>query len=241
MARKQKAGDAGTTLVTFLLDRTGSMQMIKQDTIGAFNAYLDTLAAGTADIKFTLLQFDSISLDKVCVEVPAPEAPRLNSDNYEPRASTPLIDAAVKTIRAIEQSLADKPKDTKVVVCIQTDGEENCSREHTWEQLNDLIKEKTEAGWQFNFMGASIDAYKQAQRMGIAVGQTMSYDSKDARATQVAFMANARNTLSFASGMSCSTSYSTDQKQAAGDAFDPAAKAKRNQKAKKPIVDDLTL
>ena len=31
---------AATTLVTFLLDRTGSMESIKDDTIGAFNAYL---------------------------------------------------------------------------------------------------------------------------------------------------------------------------------------------------------
>ena len=49
---------AATTLVTFLLDRTGSMQSIKDDTIGAFNAYLETLKKKGGGIEFSFLQFD---------------------------------------------------------------------------------------------------------------------------------------------------------------------------------------
>ena len=43
-----------TTVVSFLLDETGSMQAIKDDTVGGFNAYLDTLQADGADIVCTL-------------------------------------------------------------------------------------------------------------------------------------------------------------------------------------------
>jgi len=44
-----------TTLVTFLLDRSGSMGQIWDETIGGFNVYLETLQKGDEAIKFTLL------------------------------------------------------------------------------------------------------------------------------------------------------------------------------------------
>ena len=44
-----------TTLVIFLLDRTGSMDTIKAETIGGFNAYLDTLSNGKPAIFVELL------------------------------------------------------------------------------------------------------------------------------------------------------------------------------------------
>jgi hypothetical protein len=105
----QKA--APRTLVTFLLDRTGSMEPIRDDTIGAFNAYLDGLKGdddGTP-FDFTLVQFDSMSIDKIHVQVPVAKVPRLTRETYQPRASTPLIDAAYKTIVAVEESLASAP------------------------------------------------------------------------------------------------------------------------------------
>ena len=43
---------ATRTLVAFLLDRTGSMEPIRDDTIGAFNAYLEGLQKGGAPIDF---------------------------------------------------------------------------------------------------------------------------------------------------------------------------------------------
>lgn len=249
---KQKT-DTERTLVTFLLDRTGSMESIRDDTIGAFNAYLDGLqddsTANGAKIDFTLVQFDSQSLDKVCVSVPIAQVDRLTKATYQPRASTPLIDAAYKTIKAVEASLnGSKPK---VVICIQTDGQENSSTEHTWAELHALIKEKTALGWQFNFMGCGIDAYAQGQKMGIAAMASMSYDRNDAAKTMSAFRSSARNIASFAAGLSSTTDYSASDRQAAGDAFDPANQApptvatgKGNTKSRTPTpaaVDDFTL
>ena len=44
------------------------MDAIKAETIGGFNAYLDTLEREAGDIvEFTWLQFDSVSIDKLCV------------------------------------------------------------------------------------------------------------------------------------------------------------------------------
>jgi hypothetical protein len=229
------------TLVTFLLDRTGSMEPIRDDTIGAFNAYLDVLKGGD-EIYFTLIQFDSMGVEKLHVDEPVNSVPRLTRESFVPRAATPLIDAAYKTIKAVEKSVAGNPA-TKVVICIQTDGQENASTEHGWAELNALIKEKSEAGWQFNFMGASIDAYQQAAQMGISADQTLSYDSRDRAAASAAFSATAENTLAYALSSSPSTGYSRGQKRAAKDQYSgrSSASAAGNGKEKSVIVDDITL
>jgi hypothetical protein len=229
------------TLVTFLLDRTGSMGSIKDDTIGGFNAYLKTLKESTSPIEFTFLQFDSVSLDKICVTEPVGAVAELTDATYQPRASTPLIDAAYKTIKAVEDALTKRDDKPKVVICIQTDGHENCSSEHSWLELNTLIKEKIAAGWQFNFMGAGIDAYDQASKMGIAAASTMSYDKHSAARTDAAFRSSAMKTSRFAGGLQANTAFSAADKQAAGDAFDPALKAPVAAPLKPKIVDDITL
>src|SRR5262245_31493327 len=162
MSKSKKAGTDQCTLVTFLLDETGSMESIKDDTIGGFNAYLGSLRAESAPIDFTLIRFDSRRIEKVCVAVPVAEVAELTPASYQPGASTPLIDAAYKTIKAVEKSL--KGSNPKVVVCIQTDGHENASTEHTWDELNALIKEKSAVGWQFNVLGTGIDAYEAWRR-----------------------------------------------------------------------------
>ena len=209
------------TNVTFLLDRSGSMDMILDDTIGAFNAYLNGLTA--PDMLFSLVQFDTMGLDKVCVRVSPAQAPRLDKTNFVPRGGTPLIDASYKTIKAVEASL-NGDAETQVVICIQTDGHENSSREYTMEQLSDLIKEKTALGWQFNFMGASIDAYDQAGQMGISAAMTVSYNAQDQAATMDSFASLASNTKAFAAGLASNTAYSAGQKRAAGDIYDPDLK-----------------
>jgi hypothetical protein len=229
------------TLVTFLLDRTGSMEPIRDDTIGAFNTYLEDLKAG-GEIYFTLLQFDSMGVDKVHVNQPVADIPNLTRETFVPRASTPLIDAAYKTIKAVEKSVAGNPA-TKTVICIQTDGQENASTEHSWKELNALIKEKSEAGWQFNFMGASIDAYVQAAQMGISRDKTVSYDSQDRAASRSAFRATARNTAMYSLGAAKSTDYTPRQKRAAKDEYveRTGTGSTDDTKEKTVIVDDLSL
>ena len=237
MATKKKAAPESTgTSVTFLLDRSGSMNAIKASTIEAFNAYLKGLKEEPLGMSFSLVQFDSGGLEKVCVRVPVATAPELTDATYQPRGGTPLIDAAYKTIRAVEKSLPDS--NPKVVICIQTDGEENESREYSWETLRALIAEKTKLGWQFNFMGAGIGAVERKPR-----DKPFRYRV----ATNAAFTASAANTRSFLSGQSRDTSYSTGQKMAAGDKFDagahisPAAPVSPRPTRRQPAAADFSL
>ena len=108
--RMREHATAQSTIVSFLLDRTGSMEAIKSETIGGFNAYLDALERDAGDlVAFTLLQFDSQSTDILHSGAKLSEVDRLTPATYQPRAYTPLIDACVKTIKATEETIARRP------------------------------------------------------------------------------------------------------------------------------------
>lgn len=228
------------TLVTFVLDETGSMQSIKDDTIGGFNSYLETLKAGKGEIRFSLVKFDSNKIERVCVDLPVKEVKPLSGETYQPGAATPLIDVCYKSIKATEEKA--KKKDN-VAIVIQTDGLENASTEYTSSDLTALVKEKTEAGWSFTFIGAGIDAFSQAGKFGIAAASTMTYDrDKSAQA----FAASARGTMAYAaSGMAESAEFTQEERATTGghmpDLTNVTAAAKRKSRSPRKAVDDFTL
>jgi hypothetical protein len=210
--------DIQATLVTFQLDRSGSMGQIWDETIGGFNVYLETLQQGGEAIKFTLLQFDTGGIDKCCVAEPVANVRRLDRASYQPRGGTPLIDAAFKTVTAVEESLTKYDAAPDVIICVQTDGEENSSCEHSWEELKRLVTEKIEKGWQFNFMGTGIDAYAQGARMGIAAANTMSTGTRPAE-VDASFRAAGASTVRFFLRTALDTAFLESERLAAGDRF----------------------
>ena len=189
---------ATKTIVSFLLDRTGSMEAIKAETIGGFNAYLDQLEREVGDVvEFTLLQFDSESIDRLYVGARLADVERLTPETYQPRAYTPLIDACFETIKATEAAVATCGCKSRVIVVFQTDGEENASREHSLAELRELIGRRSAEGWQFAFLGANIDAYATARSFGIAEAAALAYAREQSFA---AFAETARLFSGFASG-----------------------------------------
>lgn len=221
MAKRKTKAVSKNNIVTLILDETGSMSSVLDDTIGGYNTYVETLASDKPKgsvVKFTLMKFDSIKFDVVAEGVDIEKAPRLTKENYRPGASTPLYDAAMRGIRMtekqVESTKGDKPN---VTVVIQTDGQENASRETTLQALQDIIKKKTEDGWAFVFLGCNIDAYATAGSFGIQQSHTMAYDGKK---SMDAFVATSAATRSFmATGLTGSASFSVEQKLKAGDKF----------------------
>ena len=164
-----------TTQVFLLLDMTGSMQADKQATIDACNEFVEGLKADphTRDLLFSLAVFNSnIGLERIVDGVPLDRAPRLDHEHYQPTGATPLYDAMWQSMDLM------KAHQGQVLFIVQTDGEENSSRTATRQQIVDRIAEKTAAGWQFVYLGCDIDAMQQGGELGIAAGNTMSYDRK---------------------------------------------------------------
>ena len=164
-----------TTQVFLLLDMTGSMQADKQATIDACNEFVEGLKADphTRDLLFSLAVFNSnIGLERIVDGVPLDRAPRLDHEHYQPTGATPLYDAMWQSMDLM------KAHQGQVLFIVQTDGEENSSKTATRQQIVDRVAEKTAAGWQFVYLGCDIDAMQQGGELGIAAGNTMSYDRK---------------------------------------------------------------
>ncbi|MGL4650756.1 MAG: vWA domain-containing protein, partial [Caldilineaceae bacterium] len=136
------------THLTVILDRSGSMESIREDVIGGFNALLREQQATEGLATLTLVQFDTQNPYEVIhaftlVQAVSP----LSHATYAPRASTPLLDAIGRGIKDLEQQLVAMKADNRpehVMMVIITDGMENASREFSAERVRAMIAEKQE-------------------------------------------------------------------------------------------------
>ncbi len=165
------------SLIAALLDRSGSMQSIADDTRGGFDAYIAGLGGQPGQTRVTLAQFDH-RYELVYADRPLGEVPPLA---LEPRGRTALLDAIGRFVTEIGAGLAalpeaDRPGDITVVV--MTDGHENASTEWTVEAVRALIAQQEQTySWDFVFMGANMDAVEVGTHLGFAPGKSLTYDA----------------------------------------------------------------
>lgn len=144
-----------TLSVVFLLDETGSMYKCKRDTIRGFNDYIYELRDSCERIKFTLTKFNSCRTRIVHRDVSLSKVNRLNYNNYKPRCNTPLYDAIGKTIESVRNR-------DRVLFIVQTDGEENDSKEYGRIDIKRLVNEYQDNGWEFVFLGTEFGSWGRA-------------------------------------------------------------------------------
>ena len=127
----------------FLLDRSGSMQSIREDTIGGFDAFIAEQRTQPGDCRVTLAQFDD-RYDVVYVDLPVAEVPGLQ---LQPRGTTALLDAIGRLVTDAGERLAALPEADRpgtVIVGIMTDGHENSSKEWSHAAVKSLIQQQTQ-------------------------------------------------------------------------------------------------
>lgn len=158
-----------------ILDRSGSMGGTEVEVIGAYNAFIEDQKK-LADkegvkMKATLVLFDD-RVEKVYTKKALNDVPELTPDIYFVRGMTAYFDAVGKLISEFD----DKKN---VMFFIETDGRENASKEYNQASIKTLIDKKTKDGWDFNFVGADLNA-TQVQSMGAAMGiaasKTISFE-----------------------------------------------------------------
>jgi len=173
---KQTAkNNEGSVHVSVLLDRSGSMRAIAADTIDGFNVFLSEQRDENGQCRVSLVQFDGQDTQHVVIDaIPILEVTDLAPGDYEPRGSTPLLDALGILISRLDQR-AQADSDEHQLVAVITDGYENASTDHTRDQIAELVNERTEAGWAFVFLGANIDAFGEAGTIGMERGQTAGW------------------------------------------------------------------
>jgi len=168
------------THIMVILDRSGSMASIRDDTVGGFNTFVKDQKAEPGTATLTFVQFDSLEPFEVVHRFKAlQEFPELGYDDYKPRGSTPLLDALGMGINQLEADivgLKEEDRPSRVVVAIVTDGQENASREFKKSQIEAMIKTKTEKdSWEFAFLSADLAAIDEAAGLGIAMSKAFLY------------------------------------------------------------------
>jgi len=192
------------THITIILDRTGSMEAIRSDTIGGFNSFLKQQQQEPGDVTMTLVQFDAQDPYEVIHDCrPIREIPELNEKTYVPRAATPLFDAMGRGINHLQQTLDSMSEGNvpeKVVIVVITDGQENSSREFNKKQVTAMINEKQEkAGWKFVFLSADLSAMEDAMASGFAASSSLLFD-KNAAGVGSVWNSISKSICSFRSG-----------------------------------------
>jgi len=193
-----------TTYIMFVLDETGSMSSVKQETIAGFNSYIKELRAELDDVKFSFMKFDSTEMNWVYRDVDLSFVKKLSDKNYSPRSMTPLWDAFGLAINEMEER--DIKKKDKVIISVLTDGHENASKEFTPDDVAKMIKEHKD--WAINFLGANMDAWGDVGRgLGMSLGSTLTFDQNDMSGT---FSAVGVSTVAYAKGETTVDTFYTD-------------------------------
>ncbi len=176
------------TEIVFILDRSGSMGGLENDTIGGFNAMLKEQKEkdGKAFVTTVLFDHERFTLHD---RLPIEKVPEMTAKDYTVRGCTALLDAIGYTIEHIKRihhyaRREDVPASTMFV--ITTDGYENASRHYSGPAVKKMINAQKKKGWEFLFIGANIDAIATARDYGIESDRAVNYHA-DAQGTQAVF------------------------------------------------------
>ena len=179
------------TELVFILDRSGSMSGLEADTIGGFNAMIEKQKKEEGEALISTVLFDN-DVQVIHDRVPLDSVPALTEKEYFVRGCTALLDAvggAIHHIGNVHKYAREEDRPEKTLFVITTDGMENASRRYTYDKVRSMIEhEKEKYGWEFLFLGANIDAAREAARFGISADRAANYHA-DHRGTGVIYEA----------------------------------------------------
>lgn len=187
------------TELVFILDKSGSMAGLENDTIGGFNSMLRKQKALDGECRITTVLFDNryeLLHDRIDIQAVSP----MTEKEYQVGGSTALLDAIGRTVHklvSVQKNTAEEYRAENVMFVIITDGEENASREYSPQKVKNMIeKEREKYGWEFVFLGANIDAVETAGRFGIAPDRAVDY-VPDSAGTELNFQAMSETVACF--------------------------------------------
>ena len=168
------------TIVSFVLDESGSMHNVHIDTGDGLNDYIKELKTDPSETLLRLQTFNSSGFRVAYDFAAIGEVEQMDYSQYTPRGMTPLLDAVARTIRETEKYIETFSGDNEqVIVTVMTDGLENCSQEYSYSTVREMIDSKKKLGWTFTYLGANHDVWSVASRMGINREDTRKYDPQN--------------------------------------------------------------
>ena len=188
-AEQEQRGSKRLTEIVFILDRSGSMSDLVEDTIGGFNSMIQKQKDEEVNALVSTVLFD----DKAVVlhdRLDISKVPEITKKDYWARGTTALLDAIGSSIRHISNIHKYARKEdipTKTMFVITTDGMENASKIYSLDKVKKMIKnQQNKYKWEFLFLGANIDAISAAREIGIDEDHAVEYKN-DSRGTTVLY------------------------------------------------------
>ena len=161
--------------VYILLDRSGSMSTLWNESIGSINGYVDNLK-NSDYVHFAV--FDSVSHD-VIRDGKVKDWKDVSAEEVSPRGGTPLYDSVGTIMAAAEEADAKK-----TVLVVMTDGYENASKEHTQQSIKAKVKQFEDKKWEVLFLGANFDAVETVSgSVGVINSKTMNIAAGNLRSS----------------------------------------------------------
>ena len=158
-----------TVELVFIVDKSGSMDHLTEDTIGGFNGILKKHNSEENHDLVSVVLFDdapTVLYDRV----PISQVPMMTEKDYNPSGCTALLDAlgsAIQHISSIHKYIRIEDIPTKTLFVVITDGFENASNEFSGSMIKKMVTEKQEKeGWEFLFIGANIDSITTGEELG---------------------------------------------------------------------------
>ena len=200
-SKNDKREAAKRVNLILVLDKSGSMYGLESDTIGGYNGMIEKEKTLEIPVYVTTVLFDN-TIQTIHDQADIKALPALTQKEYMAGGSTALYDAVGQTILKAEQypAIAARKKGAKVLFVIITDGEENSSKEFSQEALKKLISAKREEGWEFIYLGANVEAGKEASAIGIDEKNAVKYKNTK-KGVQANFTAVERATSDMAQGV----------------------------------------
>ena len=169
----------GLTEIVFILDRSGSMSGLENDTIGGFNSMIEKQKSEDGEALISTVLFDN-ETEVIHDRLPLDKIAPLTGKEYYVRGSTALLDAIGEAIHHISNiHKYARPEDVpeKTLFIITTDGMENSSRKYSYDKVKKMVGKKKEKNhWEFIFLGANIDAVSVANKFGVDRSRAVTYE-----------------------------------------------------------------
>ena len=168
------------TELVFILDRSGSMAGLEADTIGGFNSMIAKQRLTPGETVVSTVLFDH-ETQVIHDRVPLEQVKDMTREDYYVRGCTALLDAvggAIHHIGNVHKYARKEDVPEKTLFIITTDGMENASKRYDYRKVKEMIeRQKSKYGWEFLFLGANIDAVREAARFGIGSDKAVTYCS----------------------------------------------------------------
>ena len=222
----QSATPLHTSVVhhVFIMDSSGSMRPLRAATIVGFNEQVQNIRQLEQTMpeqqnRVTLVFFNGRITERL-VNTSSDTLRELTEADYDPSGSTNLYGAIGRTLSKVKAELGSRIGTDRVIVTIQTDGE-NTDTDDQWNQskTKEFIEQlQADHHWVVTFIGANIDVDHTSRSLGIPVSNAVSYSAdlggtrRMFQATSLARSAYLANTRGMGIGeASVSSFYSPDE------------------------------